>query len=212
MLRRESFTAVCALLAGLVVLTSCGPEKSAVQSDPGGDFLKGVGAASTVPKTKADAGLAEREDVTKAYKEIAAAYLSEDLATYSDRLDEKVALVGNVILSREPMVDKAEAAKKAKQVFDVEDLKKLSYGEVFDAKDPNAFFIVGYDQLQKAKPFPVWPFSTPWQDIKPFVKPGEWLAIARVNPKTMSKGVRLPDSIYFVLRKVDGRWKVAATE
>ncbi len=201
-----------ALAIFLLVLGCSGNEKALQQEQHERSLLSGIGQKKKKKRklTKADRKMERRKKMKKHFQKVIGLYFDENLEAFSEQFDNELDLVGRTLEFKEPRVKKDEYLSQVKKTFSSQELDKVEPNDIFDFERPNRFFILTYDQFQKK--IPVWNFFPGWEDIKPFVKKGDWMGIAKVDRSGVKAKVYFPDSYFYVFRKIDGNWRIVATE
>ncbi len=200
---------VCLILLVVLVtlgLVACQTTKSAVKPKskkaPSGSLLEGVGAGAS-HKNKSS----KRLELKAQFKQLVTAYLAEDKDAYLAMCDNNLTLVGNALLGKPTQATKADLATKLDQEFQASDLTQTNYKEAFGPT--NEPWVMSAKQLSDK--IPAWRFGIHYNDLRQFVKPGDFLVIGKPSEKLMEKNIFLND-IYFIFRKQGERWVVVGRD
>ena len=201
MKRVSSVLLVLVLVLSVGLFVACQTGKSAVKPQSkkasGGGLLEGVGGKASVPK----AMTGDRVELKERFKALVTAYLAEDKDTYLAGFDNNVLLVGNALLGKSAQTTKAELTAKVEKEFQGADLTQAKYDEAFGPT--NEPWVMSSKQLSEK--IPAWRFGIHYDDLRDYVKDGDYLVIGKPNESLMEKNVFLND-IYFIFRKQGDRW------
>ncbi len=211
-MKRFLLVAAISIIASMLIFGCSSNQKALEQEQHERDLLTGIGKKKKTKRklTKADRKMRQRKKMKKHFQKVIGQYFDEDMEKFSKNFDDELDLVGRTLEFKEPHVNKEEYLAQVKKTFASQPLEKVEPAQIFDFERPNRFFILTYEQFQKK--IPVWNFFPGAEDIKPFVKKGDWMGIAKVDRSGTKAKVYFPDSYFFVFRKIDKKWKIVATE
>jgi len=150
-----------------------------------------------------------RDDLKEEFKRVMKLYLAEDTQGYLSNFMEKLTMGSLTLSGKKPQVTKKDLEKRLEKEFKDNDFNQLKFEEVFDLSSPSMVFVLSEAQMHDA--IPVWTFGIEAKEIAPFMQPGDFLVIANTLPEAGEK-VRIPGSIYLILRKVDSKFMVAGID